>query len=36
MFAELTLNPTLRWQTGYMAAVRAFHAALFAGTWGLR
>jgi hypothetical protein len=34
MFAELSLNPTLRRQTGYMAAVRAFHAALFAGTRG--
>lgn len=33
MFAEFTLNPTLRRQTGDMAAVRAFHTALFAGTW---
>lgn len=34
MFAELTLHPNLRQQTRDMAAVRAFHSALFAGTWG--
>lgn len=34
MFAEITLNPALRKQTRGTAAVRAFHTALFAGTWG--
>jgi len=34
MFAELTLNPNLHKQNRDMAAVRAFHSALFAGTWG--
>lgn len=34
MFAEITLNPSLRQQTRGTAAIRAFHTALFAGTWG--